>query len=234
MSHTSARRSVPPEQLASPSAPQFVNLLAACNPTASRAQLQTVGKFVAQFAAIVMELSPEYQMLLRGKKAALQKLMQRLVADASAPLLWPPDAVAETIQGAGGGEMLTEEEARARLDAYATHQPTEDWAGKLAGPAELQRDYGIARSTLRNWQQQGYAIAIQVNAHKRAFPVEQFVDGRPVAGLAEVVRIIGDTRIAWRWLREPNPLLSGARPLSRLKKGAFDLVLQIARSNYDL
>jgi hypothetical protein len=53
-----------------------------------------------------------------------------------------------------------------------------------------------------------------------------------VIGLGAVVNAVGDPRAAWLWLREPNPGLSGATPLARLKAGACDHVLQIARSNF--
>ena len=143
-----------------------------------------------------------------------------------------PKATAETVQGTGLGEILSETEGRARLKAVATPVAGEAWAGQLAGPLELERKFGIARSTLHTWQQQGSIIAVLVGARKHAFPVEQFIDGRPVAGLAPLVETVGDTRTAWLWLREPNPGLSGATPLSRLKAGAIDPVLEIARSNF--
>lgn len=71
-----------------------------------------------------------------------------------------------------------------------------------------------------------------VGVRTHAFPVEQFIDDRPVPGLAPLVETIGDTRTAWLWLREPNPGRSGATPLSRLKAGATEPVLEIARSNF--
>jgi Protein of unknown function (DUF2384) len=136
------------------------------------------------------------------------------------------------LRGAGLGEILSETEGRARLKAVATPVATEAWAGRLADPPELEHEFGIARSNLRTWQKQGALIAVLVGARKHAFPVEQFIDGRPVAGLAPLVETVGDTRTAWRWLREPNPGLSGATPLSRLKVGAVEPVLEIARSNF--
>ncbi len=66
---------------------------------------------------------------------------------------------------------------------------------------------------------------------KHAFPTEQFVDGRPVTGLGEIVAAIGDPRTAWLWLREPDPGLSAPRP-SRLKAGVTDKVVGMARSNF--
>jgi hypothetical protein len=67
---------------------------------------------------------------------------------------------------------------------------------------------------------------------KYAVPVEQFVDGRPVAGLSLILEVIGEPRAAWLWLREPNPELRGAPPLARLKAGAIKDVLAVARSNF--
>ena len=75
-------------------------------------------------------------------------------------------------------------------------------------------------------------IGLLVGVRKHAFPTEQFVDGRPVAGLGAVVDTIGDPRTAWLWLREPNPGLAGVSPLERLKAGAADKVVELARSNF--
>ena len=135
-------------------------------------------------------------------------------------------------QGAGLGKVLSAEEGRARIVEYATPTRVKDWAGPLAGPTELERDFGVARSALHTWQRQGVVIGLLVGVRKHAFPTEQFVDGRPVTGLGEVVEVIGDLRAAWLWLREPNPGLAGVTPLARLKAGATDKVVEMARSNF--
>ena len=103
----------------------------------------------------------------------------------------------------------------------------------MAGPTELKRDFGVARSTLHTWQKQGVVIGLLVGVRKHAFPTEQFVDGRPVTGLSAIVEAIGDLRAAWLWLREPNPGLAGVTPLARLKAGATEKVVEMARSNFD-
>ena len=128
--------------------------------------------------------------------------------------------------------MLSPEEGRARIGGYATPTKVEDWAGPLAGPTELEREFGVARSTLHTWQKQGAVIGLLVGVRKHAFPTEQFVDGRPVAGLAAIVEAIGNLRAAWLWLREPNPGFAGITPLARLKAGATDKVVEMARSNF--
>jgi hypothetical protein len=53
-------------------------------------------------------------------------------------------------------------------------------------------------------------------ACKTVFPLEQFVDGKPIA---EMLAVIGEPRVTWMWLREPSPLPNGATPLARLKRG---------------
>ena len=151
---------------------------------------------------------------------------------ASAPLTLIAKSAAEVSQGAGLGKVLSAEEGRARIVEHATPTRVEDWAGPLAGPTELERDFGVARSTLHTWQRQGVVIGLLVGVRKHAFPTEQFVDGRPVTSLGEVVEAIGDPRAAWLWLREPNPGLAGVTPLARLKAGATDKVVEMARSNF--
>ena len=130
------------------------------------------------------------------------------------------------------GAAACAEEGKARIASYATPTKVEDWAGPLAGPTELERDFGVARSTLHNWQKQGAVIGLLVGVRKHAFPTEQFVDGRPVSGLGPVVEAVGEPRMAWLWLREPNPELGGVAPLARLKAGATDKVVEVARSNF--
>ena len=221
-------------KLASPPAPDIIGMFARCNPKRSRAEVEAVGELVAAFGATAARLSPTAQRRLAERKARLGEVIQALVADDVKPadaVRLTPEA-AKTGHGAGLGEMLAENEGRARVTGYATPMRAEEWAGPLAGPTELARDLGVARSTLHAWQKQGAVIGVQVGVRKHAFPIEQFVDGRPLAGLAPLVNAVGDTRTAWRWLREPNPGLDGETPLARLAGGEVEPVLALARSNF--
>jgi hypothetical protein len=232
---SAARRSTTSLKLASPAVSEVVAMFAERNPTINRAQVETVGKLVAEFGAAAAEFSPASLQRFADRRALWRRLMKKIVAEQEpVPEVQHlvPKAPAETGQGAGLGAILSKTEGRARLENFATPVTAEVWAGPLVGPTELERDFGIARSTLHTWQKQGVVIGVQVGTRKHAFPIEQFIDGRPVAGLAPLVQTIGDTRTAWRWLREPNPGLSGATPLARLKAGAVEAVLEIARSNF--
>src|SRR3546814_2811611 len=103
------------------------------------------------------------------------------------------------------------------LSAYATKARLEEWAGTVAGSSALH-NRGIARSTLHDWQKRGQVVALLAGARKHAFPLEQFVDGRPMEGIADVLEVVGNPRRAWSWMVERSPLLAGKRPIDLLKQ----------------
>jgi hypothetical protein len=222
-------------KISSPAAADLINMFAERNPKSSRGDLTEVGKLVAEFSATAAKLSPAARKRLIARKERFKSLIVQIAAEPEAapePLKLAAKSAAEVSQGAGLGKVLSLEEGRARVAEYATPTKVEDWAGPLAGPTELERDFGVARSTLHAWQRQGVVIGLLVGVRKHAFPTEQFVDGRPVTSLAAIVEAIGNPRAAWLWLREPNPGLAGVTPLARLKAGATDKVVEMARSNF--
>ena len=235
MSSASARRSAVVSKLASPGAAEVIGIFVKRNPTLNRRQVEMVGKLVAEFGAAAAKLSPAARERL-ARKGRLQKVIEEIVAEPDAPpparLELTPQSAAEVSQGTGLGKAISEAEGQARLADYATPMTAVGWAGPLAGPSQLEREFGIARSTLHAWQKQRAVIAVQVGVRKHAFPIEQFIDGRPVSGLRPVVEAVGEMRAAWRWLREPNPGLGGVLPLARLKNGDLESVLGVARSNF--
>jgi len=221
--------------MASPGAADLIAMFAQLNPTSSPGEVNEVGKLVAAFSVKAAKLSPAARKRLIASKTQFEKLVAAIAAEpdtTSEPLTLVSKSGAAVSQGAGLGPALSAEEGRGRLATYATPTRVEDWAGPLAGPSELERDFGVARSTLHAWQKQGAVIGLLVGVRKHAFPTEQFVDGRPVSGLGAIVEAIGEPRTAWLWLREPNPGLAGAAPLTRLKAGAIDKVAEVARSNF--
>lgn len=221
-------------KVVSPATADLIGMFVQRNPKSSRGELTEVGKLVAEFSATAAKLSPAARKRLIARKAQFKKFIAEIAAESEAApaMKLVAKAPAEVSQGAGLGQVLSTDEGRARLAEYATPAKVEDWAGPLAGPTELERNFGVARSTLHNWQKQGAVIGLLVGVRKHAFPTEQFVDGRPVAGLGLVVEAVGEPRTAWLWLREPNPELGGVAPLARLKAGATDRVVEVARSNF--
>ena len=137
--------------------------------------------------------------------------------------------------GAGIGELLSSDEGAKRLHDYAlaTGGDFKTWAGPTAGPVEIERRLGVPRSTLHLWQTKGLVIRLVDGVRKPVFPLEQFVESKPVAGIADVLDVIGEPNATWMWLKEPHPLLGGATPLARLKRGALAEVMDAARTNFD-
>jgi hypothetical protein len=222
-------------KMASPAAADLISMFAQHNPKSSRGDLTEVGKLVAAFSATAANLSPAARKRLIAGKDRFEKLIVQIAAEPEAapkPLKLVAKSAAEISQGAGLGRVLSAEKGRAQIAAYATPARVEDWAGPLAGPTALKRDFGVARSSLHTWLKQNAVIGLLVGVRKHAFPTEQFIDGRPVTGLAAIVEAIGDLRVAWLWLRQPNPGLAGITPLERLKAGAGDEVVGMARSNF--
>ncbi|HTN96465.1 MAG TPA: hypothetical protein VL101_05775, partial [Nordella sp.] len=138
----------------------------------------------------------------------------------------------EKRRGEGLGKLLSEKEGRKRVEQYAISMRLEDWAGPLAGPVELEREYGIRRSTLHDWQRRGSIIGLLRGGRKHAFPLAQFVDGRPIEGMTQVTKIIRDPRTAWLWLLRSHPDTGQRPPLDHLKAGHIEDVINAAESDF--
>ena len=138
----------------------------------------------------------------------------------------------EQRKGGGLGQILSEEEGRRRLDELAVTKRLEDWAGPVAGATELSREFGVPRSTLNRWHHTGDVIGLLKGTRKHVYPIEQFVDGRPAKGLADVEAVFGNPRTTWHWLRGHNPTLRGLRPIDLLKDDQVREVVEAARSYF--
>jgi hypothetical protein len=117
----------------------------------------------------------------------------------------------------------------AKLVAYARRRQIEDWAGPVAGPVELQRELGIPRSTLNDWRRKGFVVGLLRGHRNHVYPVEQFVDARPLEGLLAIREAAGEWRRAWLWLRQPHARFGMEPPLAALRLGRVDEVSTAAR-----
>lgn len=104
-----------------------------------------------------------------------------------------------------------------------------DWAGPVAGPTVIERHFGIPRSTLFRWQKRDEVIALKSGSSRFVFPLKQFVDARPADGIAELIAMFGDHRLAWRWLMAPTDKLGGNSPIDTLLAGKLANVVAAAR-----
>lgn len=109
-------------------------------------------------------------------------------------------------------------------------QLPDDWAGPVAGPTLIEKYFGVNRSTLHRWHRRDECVALNAKTSKKpVFPLKQFLDGRPVDGLSDVISIFGNQRDAWQWLVSPNEHLEGEAPIDLLIEGEQEQVINMAR-----
>lgn len=207
--------------------------LADRNPQASKAELHAIAVLAARAVEFVVGLTrSERQELVREPqqfRAALEEAAHQGMAGERVHIE-PRGRILKSC-GAGLGERVSLEEGRARLERYATPGPIERWAGPVVGAGEIERRLGVKRSTLNTWARRGAVIGLLRGERKLAYPLEQFVDNRPLEGLAEIVRLAPDARSAWLWLRQPNAALKGHTPLESLRSGGKSAVLEAAAAD---
>lgn len=181
-------------------------------------------------AAAVVNLSPRQRRaldpLLKNPSKLAAKIVRLLLVDAAQA---SEDSVSaqvaasllETPRPSFGSELPLQRNGLGSL-------LIEEWAGPVAGSTYLEDTLRIPRSTLHRWQRRGEVIALRTGGRKHVFPLAQFVDGRPVPGIREVLRLIGHPRTAWSWLIRPAPEFDGEAPLARLIKDHAQDVIHAA------
>lgn len=187
-------------------------------------------------AAAVVNLPAETRQALNKRRAELGRRIRLLVEgfgeDPNARIaLSVPDAVEASI-GEGIGPVVTTQDGEKALAELAVARKIEDWAGPVAGPTQLDREFDIPRSSLNRWQHAGDVIALLKGTKKHVYPVEQFVDGRPARGLGEISRLASNQRVAWLWLSRANPVVGGRKPIDLLKEDRVGEVMDAAKAYF--
>jgi hypothetical protein len=227
-------------RLVSPDIDDVAALFARCNPDVGPGDIVLASRLVAAFGAVAVQLSSADRMKLGARTTKLRDLIIKLAAEADAVDVQPlsPSAAlvapetSEIAMAAGLEKNISRRRNWARAEEDKALAKLVDWAGPVAQPIELRRQHGIERATLQHWQRSGMVVGLRVGVSKLTFPVEQFSDGRPIAGIGAVVAAIGDPHAAWLWLRQANPQVGDITPLHRLKSGAIGEVVEIAYASY--
>jgi hypothetical protein len=208
------------------------------NPKMPAGDLRAIAKIVALVVEFVADLSnTERRELARWGsqlRAALEEATQQGKSETDEREHIEPAGRVQRSRGAGLGEQISVKEGRARLEQYAIAGPIERWAGPVAGAGEIEQQLGIPRSTLNSWQQRGAVVGLLRGERKLAYPLEQFVDARPLEGIAEILRWAPDARGGWLWLRQPNTALGRKTPLACLREGRKASVLEAAQADLPL
>lgn len=184
----------------------------------------SVGKIAAGIASAVTLLSPKHQRAIDTIHADLPGLASKFVRALAAEAARRSEAGTTNPSTA----LLADETPASQSDDLES-MLIEDWAGRVAGSTYLEENLHIARSTLHRWQRRGDVIALRKGGRKHVFPLAQFVDGRPVAGIGDVLSLIGNPRLAWLWLTRPAAQLDGRIPIDLLRSDQVDEVVEAAR-----
>src|SRR3954454_2841570 len=182
-------------------------------PTMRKPAALAASRLAGELAAYVATLSRSRQFALQAQSDFVIKQLQQSIA---------------LYSELGNRQVKDEGTFEGETSDLPTHKPGR-WAGQVSGPTQLEREYGIARSTLHRWQRLNQVIAFRTGGRKYVFPVAQFIDGRPVGGITEVLGAFGDSRAAWQWLVSPCPSLDDHVPLRLLRIEQVDQVIDEAR-----
>lgn len=201
------------------------------NPRAPAAEIKTMAKIVS-IAVDVMSGFPAVNLRGVAREHKLRAAFEQ-VALQFMPAEAMQDEAVERTRGSGLGDVISLTEGRARLAAHAAPKPIEEWAGPVGGASDIEAQIGVKRTTLNTWVKQGAVIGLLRGQRKLAYPLEQFIDGRPLQGIPDVLAVAPDARSAWLWMRQPHGALNGRTPLAALRAGQQDRVRTIARRDFD-
>ena len=200
------------------------------NPRAPAAEIKTMARIVS-IAVDVMSGFPAVELRGAAREHALRAAFEK-VALQFMPAVTVSDEPVERTRGTGLGDLISLREGRARLAAYVAPKAIEDWAGAVGGANDIEAQFGIKRTTLNSWHKQGAVIGLLRGQRKLAYPFEQFLDGRPLQGIADILSVAPDVRSAWLWMRQPHCALDEQTPLAALAAGQQERVRTIARRDF--
>lgn len=187
---------------------------------------------LVQILSLVFELVTELPKAERGEIARDRSQLRVTFGEALRRIHIAEVGEVEATRGSGLGDVLGLEEGRARLDDYASPTMLQDWAGEVAGAGRIQELFGIKRSTLASWYQQGAVVGLLRGQRKLAYPLDQFVDARPLQGVGELLKLAPDARSAWLWARQPHGALDGRTPLELLREGRRLQAVAVAKQDF--
>jgi len=225
------------KQIHTPAEAEIRAIFAHRNPRMPARVLTPLAKLVANFADVVAGLAVDQREKIPTSKTVLRTMLLRAARlgtedSANEPRNAAMEPAVERHRGTGLGDLLSLEAGRERLAQYVHTRPVESWAGPVAGPGEIEKQLHVARSTLNEWHRRGAVIGLLRGERKHVYPLDQFVDARPLQGIGEVARIAPDERAAWLWLRQPHGRFAMRPPLDLLKAGQRDAVIQAAERDF--
>jgi hypothetical protein len=138
----------------------------------------------------------------------------------------------ERDDGQGFGDIVSEVIGLNRLAAVSMVLPVTDWAGHVADAEHLASEFAFSKGEIERLTAEGALISINVPDQGLVYPLEQFFQNRPTPGIADVLEIVGDPKVAWLWLRTPRPATGELAPIFLLRSGDRESVLVRAERDF--
>jgi type I restriction-modification system DNA methylase subunit len=134
--------------------------------------------------------------------------------------------------GRGLGTLVSKAVGERRIAEAILPVPVSDWAGRVLDVAALESELALSPGEMARWAAADAVIALSEDGHEPLYPVEQFTKGRPTPGVRSVVEIVGEPNVAWLWLRTSRPAIEEPAPITLLKAGAIERVLDLAKRDF--
>ena len=187
---------------------------------------------VESLAALVREeaksLKPtDVARLVRHPRAVRRALA--FAAETLAEDVRPEPARVEVIGRGKRPTKVKAAEARRRLEARTRTLEVPS----LLSSEEFAKKAGLKnRQSVHNWFKKGRVVGWAGAKRGLVFPADQLDErGRLVEGLKDVLPFFPEGYAAWGWLTTPLMALDDETPLSRLREGEVERVLEAARGD---
>lgn len=138
----------------------------------------------------------------------------------------------ERDEGKGLGAIISRELGESKLATRIQVLPVQEWAGEVCSSGALADLLKISPSVIEDWIAHHLVIALTGEADEPLFPAEQFKKGRPLTGLDKLIAIVGDPNVAWAWLKTPRPAMDAPAPITWLKAGEWQRVVDLAERDF--
>lgn len=138
----------------------------------------------------------------------------------------------ERDEGEGLGMIVSQAISERRIEKAIIRVPVSDWAGHVLDAAALEAELALPAGEVARWVADNAVIALSGEGCELLYPLEQFTNGQPAAGLRSITEIVGKPNVAWLWLRTPRPATDEPAPIALLKAGAINRVLDLAKRDF--
>lgn len=153
-------------------------------------------------------------------------------AEAKSTLSLFSDPYVEGDAGEDLGRALSPADAARQLRSISRAVPIDQWAGGTLTAGELRKALSVRPRDLAKWLNDGTIVGFPDKNSIDRYPLEQFVQNSPVAGLDEIVAATGDPRVAWLWLRQPHVMLNRRRPIDILKANGIERLRSLVARDF--